>query len=228
MTNGFEMAAALVERAKEHRSQIGDHGDPYEEALQTRVVGLRLRIIVKEIFDHLRSALDYAAREVCSRCPSSTSGAKVYFPIVGVSAQRADFRSRVGKVMPGVLQDRPDLVPLLESFQPFADPKNGWIAEFATLCNESKHERLTVSIQEDARIVVEVEDGVKVWRGFKPDGTPFTRNPLMMLDGFPEGGVGEFTARYLSLPANDEELLWFLDRSIKGVDEIVVAISAAT
>lgn len=228
MSNGFDMAAALVERAKEHRGQIGDHGDPYEEALQTRIVSLRLRIIVKEIFDHLRSALDYSAREVCSRCPSATAGAIVYFPIVGTSAQQADFRSRIGKLMPGVLQDRPDLVPLLESFQPFAKPENGWIAEFATLCNESKHERLTVSLQEDARIVASVENGVNVWRSFKPDGTPFTRHPLMMIDGYPAGGVGEFTARYLSLPAIDEELLWFLDRSIQGVDEIVTAVAAAT
>ena len=228
MSNGFDMAAALVARAKESREQIGDHGDPYEEALQTRVVGLRLRIIVKEVFDHLRSALDYSAREICSRCPSGHLGAKVYFPIVGVSGKRGDFPSRVGKLMPGLLADRPDLLASLESFQPFSDPENYWIADFATLCNESKHERLTVSLQEDARIVSREVEGKLIWEMFKIDGTPFHRMPLMMIDGFPEGGIGEFSARYLSLPAINEELLWFLDRSIRGVDGIVVALTRAT
>ena len=58
MTTRFEMAEALVEKAKRQRNEIGDHGDPYEDALMTGVVSIELKIIVKEIFDHLRSALD--------------------------------------------------------------------------------------------------------------------------------------------------------------------------
>ena len=38
MTTRFEMAEALVEKAKRQRNQIGDHGDPYEEALLTGIV----------------------------------------------------------------------------------------------------------------------------------------------------------------------------------------------
>ena len=102
------------------------------------IVSIELKIIVKEIFDHLRSALDYCAREICHQCSSSSLPKVVYFPIVSRNFQRIDFRSRVGKLMPGVLDSRPDLLTVLESFQPFDSVNNNWIADFVTLCNENK------------------------------------------------------------------------------------------
>lgn len=64
--NRFDMAEALLEKAKLAKQKIGnDHGDPYEEALLNRMVGMDIKIYVKEIFDHLRSALDYCAHEMC-------------------------------------------------------------------------------------------------------------------------------------------------------------------
>ena len=40
MTTRFEMAEALVEKAKRQRNEIGDHCDPYEDALMTGVVSI--------------------------------------------------------------------------------------------------------------------------------------------------------------------------------------------
>ncbi len=57
MGNRFEMAEALIEKAESIRADIGDHGDPYEESLLSGQVTIKLKIIVKEILEHLRSAL---------------------------------------------------------------------------------------------------------------------------------------------------------------------------
>lgn len=223
MTTRFEMAEALVEKAKRQRDQIGDHGDPYEEALLTGIVSIELKIIVKEIFDHLRSALDYCAREICHQCSSSSLPKVVYFPIVSKNFQRIDFRSRVGKLMPGVLDSRPDLLTVLESFQPFDSVNNNWIADFATLCNENKHEQLSVTqCTSGTGVVNKGDDGIFRHSNFKDDGvTPFTRSPLMLLQNFPLDGSGEYTFTYISFTAIDEELLWFLDQSISGIEHII-------
>ena len=47
----FDMARTLVNRAEERAKWIGDdHGDPYEEALQTGIVTNDMKIALKEIF----------------------------------------------------------------------------------------------------------------------------------------------------------------------------------
>lgn len=217
------MAEALIMKAKRRRSEIGDHGDPYEEALLTGIVSLELKIVVKEIFDHLRSALDYCAREVYEQFSIKNLPKSIYFPIVAKNFKKSDFKSRVGKLMPSVLDVRPDLLSILESFQPFASSNNDWLADFASLCNENKHEQLNVIQSTSGYGKVNREgESVLIFSTFKNDKrTPFTRYPLMVLHNFPLKGSGEFTLNYLSFTAIDEELLWFLDRSIEGVEHIV-------
>ncbi len=223
MTTRFEMAEALVEKAKRQRNEIGDHGDPYEEALLTGVVSVELKIIVKEIFDHLRSALDYCAREICDQYSIAAPSKAVYFPIVSKDFKQSDFKSRVGKLMTGVLDSRPDLLAVLESFQPFTSVNNNWISDFASLCNENKHEQLSVTqCTSGYGIASKADDGIFRVSNFKGDRvTPFTRSPLMLLQNFPLDGSGEYTFTYISFTVIDEELLWFLDRSISGIEHII-------
>lgn len=223
MTTRFEMAEALIAKAKRLRSEIGDHGDPYEEALLTGLVSVELKIIVKEIFDHLRSALDYCAKEVCDQCSSSSSPKVVYFPIVSKGFKQSDFKSRVGKLMPGILGARPDLLAVLESFQPFTSSDNNWLADFASLCNENKHEQLSITqCTSGYGVASKADDEIFRVSKFKGDRvTPFTRSPLMLLQNFPLKGSGEYTFTYISFTAIDEELLWFLDRSISGIEHII-------
>jgi hypothetical protein len=71
-------------------------------------------------------------------------------------------------------------------------------------------------------LVSKPHDGVFKISKFKDDKkTPFTRTPLMLLQNFPLDGSGEYTFTYISFTAIDEELLWFLDQSIAGVDRII-------
>ena len=108
------MAKALVARAQERAAWIGgDHGGPYEDALNTGTVPIAVHIALKEILDHLRSALDYCAHEVCEMTTGSVTNTPIYFPITSRGCKEADFASRVGKLMPGLRQAKPDLVLIL-------------------------------------------------------------------------------------------------------------------
>lgn len=223
MTTRFEMAQALVAKAEKRRSEIGDHGDPYEEALLTGIVPIELKIIVKEIFDHLRSALDYCAREICEECTLGSAVRIVYFPIVAKGFNPSNFKSRFGKLMPGVLNARPDLLIVLETFQPFATTDNDWLADFAFLCNENKHERLSVTECTSGYGLARKQDnGVIEVTTFKKDKTtPSPRITWARLHNSPLDGSGEYTFTYLSFSAIDKDVLCFLDQAIKGVKHIV-------
>lgn len=83
--NRFEMAYALIERSRVRRNEIGDHGDPYEDAILYGFVSMELQIVLKEVLEHLRSALDYTAMEVVERITGKISR-RIYFPIISPEA----------------------------------------------------------------------------------------------------------------------------------------------
>lgn len=221
----FDMAEALLRRAKLMKLKIGDdHGDPYEEVLLTRKIGLDFKIDVKEIFDHLRSALDYCAHGICevSNCGQDISSYKVYFPIAKRGLSKADFKSIIGRNIHGLVQNRIDLLPIFESFQPFSANDNQWIADFATLCNENKHEQLSVVECSNANIEFKKGDkGQTMISILKKDGNPILKSPLMIIDNYPKDGIGKCTGRYISFDAINEEFLNFLDNCIIGVENII-------
>lgn len=222
---GFGMARALIKRARERAEWIGDdHGDPYEQALVSRKISDEFQICVKEILDHLRSALDYVARA----CVGGTVSVKVYFPIIRKGGAEKDFRSVVARLMPGVLEARPEILPILASFQPFSHPENGWLADLATLANETKHVQLTVNeVTTGSTKFYRGTDGQMMISMRKSDGRPFTRLPLMLLESLPTDGEGETRSVYLALMPIDEELLYFLRTALSGVENIVDKLEAA-
>lgn len=222
----FQMANALLKRAKRHRNSIGDHGDPYEESLLNGEVTIELKIIIKEIFDHLRSALDYCARDISEMCLGQASEKPVYFPIVSHDFKREDFRSRVGRLIPGLLQHKPELEGVFASFQPFASSENNWISKFATLCNENKHEQLSVSKQTRALGAMwKDEEGNSLVSIKKDDGSPFRNIPLMIVENIPQSGTGECKYIYIKFELTGDEILDFLDECITGVENILNTLS---
>lgn len=230
MISRITMAEALIARAKSRRSEIGDHGDPYEEALLTGHVSIELRLIVKEIFDHLRSALDYVAREVCERCLSINDGKQFYFPITSKSFSQENFRSRLGKLMPGLIESRPDLIPTFESFQPFFSSNNNWISDFATLCNESKHEQLSTVYRSqglgESQLDASGEFSWVTYRDKEGKRPAFRKMPLVLITSRSENGTGNFTFCYVEFTETGEELLGFLDVCIDGIQNIIETLKA--
>src|SRR5712692_5214359 len=105
------MADGLVRRAKQCLREL--------DADQAKVMAagpmpVDAQITIKEIFDHLRSALDYVAREIHEQC-RGPAGAKVYFPVAAPGANPADFRSLAGRMISGILGTRENLIPVLAS-----------------------------------------------------------------------------------------------------------------
>jgi hypothetical protein len=229
----FDMAKTLVKRAEERAAWIGDdHGDPYEEALVTGTVSAEMKIALKEILDHLRSALDYAAREIWERSSGLPVHARVYFPITARNFNKKDFGSLVGRQMPGVPQSRPDLLAVLESLQPFMSSKNGWLADLGTLANKTKHEQLMVNHVTALQLKTwRDEQGLVLSSAKKADGTPYSPGVLMLLgqrvvppadDVLYDGPM-----YYLCLTPIDQELLTFLRVAIPGVLGIVTTLESA-
>jgi hypothetical protein len=137
----FQDAAALVRRAKERLPGLRA---AYEKAIAAGEVSAELKMDVKEIIDCLRSALDYCARELYERYGAPTKKGtkpKVYFPIAPAGS---DWKSFLGKSIPGLDEKRPDLARTLERYQPAADPRNNqWLADLAFLSIENKHAQLS-------------------------------------------------------------------------------------
>ena len=84
------MAAALVARARSHKDWIGDdHGDRYEEAMLSESVPEEMQIVVKEILDHLRAALDYCAQQIWMHFSGQPPGVKSTSPLLAKTQERA-------------------------------------------------------------------------------------------------------------------------------------------
>lgn len=234
MADRFADAGALVEDA---RRRMPDLIDLYQRALREKETSSELKIAVKHVLEDLRSALDYCARELHCRFGSGGKDTKVYFPIAKKGAKESDFKSLVGKNLPGLQDQRQDLVDLLASFEEFAGVDNVWLPDLATLSVENKHEQLTpqqrVAIEEQRSesMRITAQPGQKVMAFFQRDGSVMINyGPT---DGGAEAGqtrppLVEGPKRYrrtvwasLQFAINRQPVIVFLDRAISGVGEIV-------
>jgi hypothetical protein len=223
------MADALTGGARKRFSELAPH---QIDSFQARSPTLQYRIAIKEILEHLRSSLEYCAREIHERCTDQVPvRRKIYFPIAPRKLERADFRGIVGKCIPGLLGVRDDLVRLLESFQEFASADNQWLPDFATLSNENKHEQL--SIQQIETLTIEVcpeHDGLPVW-AFRPVNKchlrkGFTAGIITDSTSPPPRQLGTRNGLYFRFAAINYQVESFLETAMDGVERIVSEIRA--
>jgi hypothetical protein len=203
----FAMASALVARARSHKDWIGDdHGDRYVAAMLSESVPDEGQIVVKEILDHLRAALDYCAQQVWTQLSGQPLSAKVYFPIAREGAVEADFLSVMNRHMPGVAGVSAPAYETFKSFQAFAGKGNEWLPELATLVNQTKHDHLAVaSMPQTLMNYSRNENGVML-SSFEPGHAPKRGTPWMMVKASPadfERG-GAFQVVFLQL----KDILW--------------------
>lgn len=172
---------------------------------------------------------------------------KIYFPITRKDADYDTFKSIVGKNIPGLLKERPDLLEILESVQPFKSQENIWLSDFASLCNKSKHQCLsTINCNYLDTIIYKdrEESSYKIF-SYSSEGREVpTKMPLLLLT--PKEGqrcydcknynscndcdisyLFEYTATYIVFDEIDKEFLYFLNKCVSGVENIVVKISEA-
>lgn len=225
----FAMAETLVARAREHAAWIGDdHGDPYEAAMLANSISVQMQVVAKEILDHLRAALDYCARQVWQDLSNAPAGALIYFPIAREGAKEADFASLMNGKMPGVPGASPAALAAFASMQAFADSKNVWLPELATLVNSAKHEHLQIAMVPEALLHMRRDEHGFFWSSFEPGHGPKRHQSWMALIPKP-GGTQEHTtyeARYLVLSEINVELAKYLKEALDGVEQIVASCRA--
>ncbi|WP_164729827.1 hypothetical protein [Rhodomicrobium lacus] len=221
----FAMASALVERAQSHKEWIGDdHGDRYEEALVSGAIPEEMQIVIKEIFDHLRAALDYCAQEVWRHFSGNPQGAKVYFPIAKKGTRENEFLSIMNRLMPGVARASSPAYEAFKSFQAFADQDNSWLPELATVVNQTKHFHLQVaSIPQRSIVFAHNGNGVSLMSFAEGHAPSRGTAPWMMIKATQseiERG-GTFDVAFLQLTDIQMELRLFLHEAISGVSRVI-------
>jgi len=233
MSDRFDMANALVQ---DSRTRVSELQKAYEDSLHERTVSTELKIGIKNIIENLRSALDYCAKEIHSRFGSGANTDRVYFPIARPGANSNDFRSLVGRSIPGLQQTRPDIVNTLASFQEFSDRKNIWLPHLATLANENKHEQLTPQTRtETQRISVDLAAGHVSWN---PEGVRFGSGVL--IGGVPVNPKTQLPQPHPSQTVKreiwvsfifksiDQPVLPFLNTCVDGVEIVVKELRSKT
>src|SRR5262245_51786680 len=111
--SAFEDAADLVRHAEKELPKIRE---AYEASLHAKTISQNLLIEIKNFFENLRSALDFAASGVFERYGSSPQAKpRIYFPYATASQTRALFEQsgRIEACIPGITGSRPDIAKLL-------------------------------------------------------------------------------------------------------------------
>ncbi len=164
---------ALLQKAKQDLASLKMS---YETSLHEKHVRDDLKVTIKNIFENLRSCLDYLARDIFETyCSSSKMPSRLYFPIRDTASE---FGDAILKDYPGLSTSARDVVDILEAVQPYRDP---WLGQFNKLNNHNKHQELveqtrtetrTIKVSNPQGSVTWTACGVKFGDGVKVMGVP--------------------------------------------------------
>lgn len=145
---------ALLKKAK---ADFAELKPAYEASLHEKHVREDLKVLVKNIFENLRSCLDYLAQDLFeTHCANAKKPDRLYFPIRPTSQE---FRSAVTKDFPGLDNVCAFAVAILDAAQPYNDP---WLGQFNRLNNHNKHQDLVEQTRTETRNVTVSRGGGSV------------------------------------------------------------------
>jgi hypothetical protein len=131
--------------------QYRDICQDYEKALRDK--SLDLRVPVKNLMENLRSALDYMSHDIyenyCQPNQPTVGNSKtprIYFPY---GRTDADFKSSIGRSLPGLANSSPEIYQMIQSIQPFSCG-DAWLCDFSEILNEKKHNKLTTQMRSES------------------------------------------------------------------------------
>jgi hypothetical protein len=134
----MKRTASIEALIRKSRGTFTDLREAYEKSLHEKTIREDLRVDIKNIFENLRSCLDYLANELFERhCPGKAKPDRLYFPIRS-SAQ--NFAQVMVRDFSGAMSNCRPLYDYLESIQPYHAP---WLGQFNKLNNENKHQNLS-------------------------------------------------------------------------------------
>ena len=147
----------------------------YESSLHEKHVREDLKVAIKNIFENLRSCLDYLAQDIFeTHCGSARKPDLLYFPI---RSTPNDFNQAISKDYPNLQSTSRAVFDILEAIQPYRDP---WLGLFNKLNNHNKHQDLVEQTRSETRQVtvsrgkssVSWEPGVSFGSGVSAMGVP--------------------------------------------------------
>ena len=108
----------------------------YDAAMLGKTIPENLKVRIKNLFENLRSILDYLAHDIADRYCGGGSD-RLYFPLLDTRPEYEAFMERCYR---GLRAARPDLWDYLESIQPYPGSRWRWLRDFNQINNENKHD----------------------------------------------------------------------------------------
>lgn len=154
--NRAKSIEALLARAKKDFSELQES---YEASLREQHVSEDLKVSIKNIYENLRSCLDYIAHDTFEKfCATSRKPARLYFPIRQTDIE---FKQAISKDFPTLHSNSPGIYACLEAVQPF---NSDWLGKFNKLNNHNKHQDLAEQTRtEDRHVTVSQGDSAVSW-----------------------------------------------------------------
>lgn len=135
--------SALLDRANQQLKSIATE---YESSLHKQTIAAPLRVDIKNLFENLRSVLDYLAHDIRDEyCTPTKPSDRIYFPILPDASQ---FSARVSHWFPGLKSAAPEIWLELERSQPY-QAGNAWLSHFNKINNENKHGALVAQTRQE-------------------------------------------------------------------------------
>lgn len=211
---------ALLQRANADFQRLQAE---YQASLTEKRVRDDLKVSIKNMFENLRSCLDYMAQDIFEiHCPHAKKPDRLYFPIRSTAAE---FASATAKDFPGLQQNAKDVYDALEAVQPHANP---WLGQFNKLNNHNKHQNLAEQTRTESRRVtvsgagggsVSWGPGVRFGPGVRVLGVPIDPATQMPV---PNSQVKTDVKIWVDFrfAEIDQPVLPFLQASIQQVDAL--------
>jgi hypothetical protein len=216
---------ALIRKSRE---DFADIKKAYEASLHERAIRNDLKIDIKNVFENLRSCLDYLAHEIFESCCKGTKKPeRLYFPIRQTAAE---FAQAIQHDYPGLEANCRAVFDILESMQPFRDM---WLGQFNRLNNENKHQDLVeqtktesphVTVTGPGGSVVSWGSGVTFGPGVRVMGVPI--DPRTQLP-VPNNAVTTAVTVWVDFKFREggQSVLPFIETSIDRVEKAYQAIA---
>lgn len=144
----MKRAASIEALIRKCRDAHGDLKKAYDASLHDKIIRDDLKVDIKNIFENLRSCLDYLAHELFEAfCKDAKKPDCLYFPIRHTAPE---FAQTIQRNYPGLEVNSKAIFDILESVQPFRD---AWLGQFNRLNNENKHQDLVEQTRTESRHV---------------------------------------------------------------------------
>lgn len=134
---------ALFEEAE---SQLQEIKSEYEKSLNDKEVKPRLKILIKNYLENLRSVLDYIAHDIHDHYVQCGKYHNIYFP---VRNNPQKFLEDVQRYFHILQNTAPSAFSFLEKCQVFTDSGNEILFKMISLVNRKKHDQLTPQTREE-------------------------------------------------------------------------------